>query len=391
MHMFNKITPEGTKDYLFEECRAREAARHALSEVFESYGYAPIATPHLEFFDVFRGETSDWLGEKFYSVTDSRGRLLVMRPDSTLPIARVAATRLQNEALPLRLYYHQSVFRRARVYTGRRDEMMQSGVEFLGAKGMRADLEIISCAVDALQRCEAPRFHLELGHAGIFASLVDSLGIKGEAREALIHAIKTKNVPSLQALLEPYNSHEAQALLALPKLFGGAEVFRKARQLLRAPAACKALKYLQELYENCKALGFGDCVDIDLGLVHGQQYYTGLVFRGYIEGSGKRVLSGGRYDKMLAQFGRPAAAVGFALSLDPLAEALLENGKLSAKSAAEVLVFGAAGQEAEALTRCRELRAQGITCECAPVEALEDAREYAQRRGIARVETLNET
>jgi len=129
-------------------------------------------------------------------------------------------------------------------------------------------------------------------------------------------------------------------------------------------------------------------VDIDLGLVHGQQYYTGLVFRGYIEGSGKRVLSGGRYDKMLAQFGRPAAAVGFALSLDPLAEALLENGKLSAKPAVEVLVFGAAGQEAQALKRCRELRAQGITCECAPFASLNKAQEYAQSKGIARVEVV---
>ena len=388
MRAFSKITPEGTKDYLFEECRARETVRQALSAVFEAYGYAPIATPHMEFFDVFRGQSSDWLSEKFYSLTDSRGRLLVLRPDSTLPIARVAATRLQGQALPLRLYYHQSVFRRARVYTGRRDEMTQSGVEFLGAEGLRADLEIISCAADALTRCEAPRFHLELGHAGIFTCLADGLGMEGEAREALIYAVKTKNVPRLESLLAPCPGHEAQALLALPKLFGGEEVFDKARALLRSPETCRSLEYLYELYQSCKALGLGECVDIDLGLVHGQQYYTGLVFRGYIEGSGKRVLSGGRYDRMLAEFGRPAAAVGFALALDPLAEALLENGRLAPPPSTEVLVFGPAGLEAAALQRCRELRAQGVVCESAAFDSEEQAREYARQKGIEKVEVV---
>jgi len=388
MRAFSKITPEGTKDYLFEECRAREFVRQTLSAVFESYGYAPIATPHMEFFDVFRGQSSEWLSEKFYSLTDSRGRLLVLRPDSTLPIARVAATRLQGEALPLRLYYHQSVFRRSRVYTGRQDEMTQSGVELLGAEGLRADLEILSCAADALTRCEAPRFHLELGHAGIFASLANGIGIEDEAREALIYAVKTKNVPRLQSLLAPYHGHEAQALLALPKLFGGAEVFGKARALLRSPGTREALEYLYGLYQSCTALGLDECVDIDLGLVHGQQYYTGLVFRGYIEGSGKRVLSGGRYDRMLAEFGRPAAAVGFALALDPLAEALLENGRLPPLPAAEVLVFGPAGLEAAALQRCRDLRAQGIACECAASDNEQQAREYARQKGIGRIEII---
>ena len=388
MRAYNKITPEGTKDYLFEECRARDAIRQALTEVFEAYGYAPIATPHMEFFDVFRGDSSDWLGDKLYSLADSRGRLLVLRPDSTLPIARVAATRLQHEALPLRLYYHQSVFRRSRVYAGNRDEMMQSGVEFLGAAGLRADLEIISCAVEALRRCEAPRFHLELGHAGIFSCLADGLAMDAEIRETLVYAVKTKNVPQLQSLLAPYQSHEAQALLALPKLFGGAEVFEKARALFRSAKARKALAYLAALYESCKALGLDECVDIDLGLVHGQQYYTGLVFRGYIEGSGKRVLSGGRYDRMLAEFGRPAPAVGFGLALDPLAEALLESGSLPPLPAAEVLVFGPAGREAAALRRCKELRAQGVACECAVCESEEEARAYARLKNIGRVEII---
>jgi ATP phosphoribosyltransferase regulatory subunit len=389
MKTCSKITPEGTKDFLFEECLARQAAQQALTEVFTAYGYAPIATPHLEFHDVFRRDSARWLDEKLYCVTDSRGRLLVMRPDNTLPIARVVSTRLRAAALPLRLYYHQSVFRRARIYSGVADEYMQSGVELLGAGGLRADLEILSCAVEALQRCGAPRFRIEVGHAGIFKALAEGLSTTDELRGELIEAIKAKNVPRLQALLSPWNSQAAKALLALPRLFGGEEIFQKAAPLFRAAKAARALEELQTLYESCKALGLQDDINVDLGLVHGQQYYTGLVFRGYIEGSGKRVLSGGRYDALLAEFGRPAEAVGFALSLDPLAELLLESGKSLSQPRPETLVFGPAGLEAAALRRCRQLRAEGVACECAPFETEQQAKDYARARGIALVVVMD--
>ncbi|MDR0531349.1 MAG: ATP phosphoribosyltransferase regulatory subunit [Oscillospiraceae bacterium] len=386
MRTYAKITPEGTKDYLFGEVRARAVIRQALTDVFERYGYQPIVTPHLEFHDVFRLPAAEWLSENYYSVTDSRGRLLVMRPDSTLPIARVAATRLLRAALPLRLYYHQSVFRRARVYSGFSDEITQSGVELLGAGGLRADLEVLGCAAEALLGCEAPHFRMELGHAAIFRSLADGLNGAGEElREQLALAIETKNVPRLQELLEPFGgAAEARALLELPMLFGGArEVLARAKKLLREPEAARALQYLAELYEQCEQLGLGDSIDMDLGLVqHGRLYYTGLVFRGYIEGSGKRVLAGGRYDGLMAEFGRPAEAVGFALNLDALAEALLESGRAPQPPQAQTLVFAPAGSEAKALLRCRALRAQGTRCETAMCNTPQEAKDFAAARGM---------
>lgn len=379
MRQYAKITPQGTRDYLFEECHARAEAQRALTEVFERYGYAPVATPHLEFHDVFRRNSADWLANRFYSVTDSRGRLLVLRPDSTLPIARIAATRLQDAPLPLRLYYHQSVFRRTRLYSGNGDETMQSGVEFLGASGLRADLEILCCAAEALTNCGA-HFCIELGHADIFKGLADELGVSGDAREALAACIESKNLPALQELLAPYGDTDTvQALLALPRLFGGGDVLARAKALFKNKQASGALAYLSQLCAALEELGLHECIEIDLGLVHGQQYYTGLVFRGYIEGSGKTVLSGGNYDGLLAEFGRPAAAVGFAIVMDSLAEALLENGQVAdSLPVPDALVFGEAGYEAAALMRAKELRQEGLYCLYSEADTLEAALNFAK-------------
>jgi len=380
MRQYAKITPQGTKDYLFEECYARAQAQKTLTEVFERCGYAPVSTPHLEFHDVFRRASADWLADRLYSASDSRGRMLVLRPDSTLPIARVVATRLKDARLPLRLYYHQSVFRRTRLYSGNGDECMQSGVEFVGADGLRADLEILACAAEALRACGA-KFCIELGHADIFKCLADSLGVDDEMREGLVSCIESKNLPALKDLLEPYgDTVTVKALLELPRLFGGSEVLARAKALFKG-AARKALAYLTELFAALEALGLHEVVDIDLGLVHGQQYYTGLVFRGYMEGSGKTVLSGGRYDALLAEFGRPAAAVGFAIETDALAEALLESGKVEGPPKPEALYFGEDGYEAAALSKAR----QGTGRLYSAARSLEEAVNFAKERGIPRV------
>ena len=111
--------------------------------------------------------------EFMFKVTDNKGRLMVVRPDSTLPIARLTATRLQNELKPLRLFYTQKVYHNYPGLRGRNNEINQSGIELLGASGVRADLEVLSTAVEALSRC-VPDYRIELGHAGFFRALAKS-------------------------------------------------------------------------------------------------------------------------------------------------------------------------------------------------------------------------
>ena len=141
MRNYDLITPEGTKDLLFGECIIRRDIENTLLDLFKSRGYCEMITPGLEFFDVFNLNSQYFPQENLYKLTDSKGRLLVMRPDSTMPIARVVATRLRDAVLPLKLCYNQPVYSTEPALKGRSDEIVQAGIELIGSQLKMADLQ----------------------------------------------------------------------------------------------------------------------------------------------------------------------------------------------------------------------------------------------------------
>jgi len=388
MNRYANRTPEGTRDLLFEECCARRKVERALSELFQSRGFSEVVTPTLEFFDVFNRESAGRLPESLYSLSDSQGRLLVLRADSTLPIARVAATRLRETAYPLRLYYNQSVFRRNPRYAGLDDETFQGGIELIGASGFRADLEVLLTAVDALDVCGAPDFRIEIGHAGFFSALTEQLQADAGTRTELCALIEAKNYGALNDLLDTMEGGGAtDAIRRLPRLFGGEGVLEKAEALSESPKAREAVAELHRIWEGLQSAGLAEKVSIDFGLVHGGNYYTGMLFRGYIDGSGQTVLSGGRYDCLLGEFGKALPAIGFGVEVAALAAALRDE--TLAPRHADVLVFGEVGCELQALLRVKEQNALGLTAENSLAGTREEALAYAKRKGISCVEIID--
>ena len=223
MRTYSKITPEGARDLLFEECRARREAQARLSRVFSLRGYREVITPGLEYFDVFNLPGAAVSQQEMYKCTDNHGRLLVFRPDSTLPIARMAASRLQGQEKPLRFFYSQTIYRNRPDLSGRSDESAQMGIELMGAGGIRADLEVIAAAVAALSAC-VPDFRVEIGHARFFQALADQLPLSLEDKETLRDTIESKNYAALSELLDPLGDlPPARAMAQLPRLFGGEE------------------------------------------------------------------------------------------------------------------------------------------------------------------------
>ena len=389
MNKYSKITPEGTRDLLFEECDARRHVEHQLSAMFKARNYKKVITPTLEFFDVFNRASSGMQPESLYMLTDYTGRMMAMRPDSTLPIARIAATRLQGADYPLRLYYNQRVFKRCPSFSGHSDEKTQSGIELIGASGIRADLEIITTAIDALNSCGARDFRIEIGHAGFFKALSKALKTSDGIRDEIVEHIETKNFAALNDLLDTLAESDATRVLRnLPRLFGGGEVIEQAQSMCKRKNELGPLQYLADLYEKLSQLGLDDKINIDLGLVHRNNYYTGVVFRGFIEGSGLTVLSGGRYDSLLGEFGKPLPATGFGVEIDALANALLNRGELVPKKPADVLVFGEDGYEVQALVRLRELSAENLVCENCTQETLTAAKKYAAKNTIKRLDCV---
>lgn len=307
-------TPEGTQDRLFVQCRELRTAQEKVTQLFQDRGYEEISTPEVEYYDLFLRSGNPVPQESMLKIVDRSGKLMVMRPDCTTPIARVAATKLRTSALPQRLYYNETVFRSGVANRGGSSEIPQCGIELLGASGIEADVEAVTLAVEALKTLCPNGFHIELGHAGLFRALADRLEMPKPQVEEMRKLIEGKHFAALEEFLKPYAGRSAYALLSrLSQLFGGEEVLGMAESLV---GLLPELSYLRKLYEALWRAGCGEYIRFDLGLVHQIDYYTGVVFRGYARGVGTSVLSGGRYDNLLGAFGRPAPAIGFAVDMD---------------------------------------------------------------------------
>lgn len=390
MKKYDLITPEGTKDYLFEECEIRRETEHNIHEIFRSKGYTQLMTPGLEFYDVFHTKAEYFPQESLYKLTDSKGRLLVLRPDSTIPIARVVSTRLKDAVLPLRLFYNQSVYRFEPTLKGRSDETIQAGIELIGSYSHMADLELIATAIEVLSTCSDGNFSLEIGDAGVFKELMQELHATPEQAENIRYLIETKNYPALNDLLDAMgNDKITVALKQLPSLFGGEEVFEKASKLYSNARIDEILEDLKRTYEEISnVIGTGHLM-VDLGMVHKQDYYTGVIIRGYLEGYGEEVLSGGRYNKLLADFGYDVPAIGFAVNVDAVSKILLKNTQRT-RPRPDALVFAEPGYEVKAIAVSAKLRKEGKIVEHALHDDLESVRAYAKENGIQALVIVNE-
>jgi len=328
MTIYDKITPEGTRDLLFEQCDVQNGITGALRKLFEEEGYREVKTPGFEFYDAFASKTDYYPQEGLYTLPDSRGRLITVRPDSTIPIARMTASKLRGHSLPIKLYYLQDVFRRQPEHSGKNAETLQMGMELIGAAGFEADIEALGIAARALQNAAPDKFRIEIGHMGVYNQLMSGLDMEPEDKILIHRYIAAKNYSALNDILDSLSdSRSATILSRLPGLFGGAEVLAEARALMgdADPALNNILQDLEKLFQALSRDNPFGKVIIDFGLVNQADYYSSLVFRGYIEGSGVPVLSGGRYDDLLSDFGENIPAVGFALNIDQLTNARLRS------------------------------------------------------------------
>lgn len=321
MNRYQISTPEGTRDLLFAPARRLRAVEQRVRQSLEDRGYSEVITPAIEYYDVFAQANPAVGQENMLKIVDRAGRICVARPDNTTPIARIAATRLEGAELPVRLYYSQKVFRSIAEGHGHKSEFLQVGAELIGSDGLEADLDILTAAFSALEQAEAGSFRIELGHAEIYKALIEALGVDEQTAEDIRRLIENKSFAALGDALAPYQGSAAyQALCAMPQLFGGVEVLDQVEHMTGNMRVLAAVAYLRRVYTALEQVGFGESVIIDLGLVHEMDYYTGIMFRGYLGGAGAAILAGGRYNALCAKFGRDLPAAGFGIDVERIAE-----------------------------------------------------------------------
>ncbi|HOC33618.1 MAG TPA: ATP phosphoribosyltransferase regulatory subunit, partial [Ruminococcus flavefaciens] len=180
------------------------------------------------------------------------------------------------------------------------------------------------------------------------------------------------------------------ALKKLPALFGGIEVFDKAEELMPDDNIKRLLEELKDIYNDISEICGGEAsITVDLGLVNKTDYYTGLIIKGYLQGHGEEVLSGGRYDKLISEFGYDVPAIGFAVNVNGIEKAIMKNGVFPAEKQIDAIVYAEEGCEVAALKAAQELREQGLVVENALFDDLDSVREYAREKKIARVVVID--
>jgi ATP phosphoribosyltransferase regulatory subunit len=332
--------PPGVQCFVGDEARRRRRIEDTVLAVFEGWDYEEIIPPLFDYADVFTGEA---LASKTYSFVGRDGSVLALRPDFTSLLAKIAAGRLHDRPAPIRLYYSGEVVRYEPPRAGRQSELHQMGLEHLGGEPRAADAEVLTIAAESLERLGVEGFVLTLGHVGVFTGLLEGSGIEDAALGELRERVEAKDAQGVRALLEAVDLRpEAKAALEkLTTLAGGPGVLEEAAAVVGGSGtAARAVGELRAVSEAVTAAGLGDRIAFDLGEVRGLDYYTGLVFRVFTPGLGFEVGGGGRYDTLLARFGRPLPAVGFMLGLDRVALLLARQGEEEARAPEAEAVSG---------------------------------------------------
>jgi ATP phosphoribosyltransferase regulatory subunit len=314
--MIDRI-PSGTRDVLPDEMRELRAMTDRIRGVFDRAGFGEVYTPALEYEGTF--SRANITGARpAYRVFDEHGSVLVLRPDMTVPIARLVATRYAQADPPLRFCYVAHAYRGVRPQRGQSREFLQAGVELIGSPGARGTAEVLGVLCAALDAAGLQNYRIGLGDASLYPSLLDAFGVASDRQELILAELADGDFVGVDHEVRALGLAEGDAdlLLRLARSRGGPEVLEGLSGALH-----EALGGMREVHELL-APAVAERIIFDLGLVRSLGYYTDAVFQVYDPAYGVPIGSGGRYDELLGSFGRPLPAVGFALNVERLHVAL---------------------------------------------------------------------
>ncbi len=320
--MFEK--PLGMRDTLPFFYNQKSKARKSLTETILSFGYSFMDTPIMEYHDTV-GKVSATLDQQLFKLLDQQGHTLVLRPDMTAPIARVAASQLKNTEFPLRLAYDGPVFRAQQTEGGKPAQFEQVGTELIGDHSSYGDAEVIALLVESLKQTGLEDFVITVGHIGyVKAFFSDLLGDDEDTTETLLNYLYRKNYVGYKEAVKALSvtAEKKNVLLQLLSLKGGGEIFESSRSLARNQLCMQAVNELKQLYRLLEQYKVAEYIHFDLNLISHMDYYTGILFEGYAPHLGAMLCNGGRYDTLLPSFQLNASATGFAIHLERLVEAL---------------------------------------------------------------------
>ncbi len=325
---------KGFQDILPEDMERRRSCEYQLTEVFRKWGYQEIDTPTLEYYDILTKGIGQELKNRMFKLLDADGDIIVLRPDMTTPIARIAATKLRRDGEDFyKFYYLSHVFRKENNDTEDQQEFHQAGIELLGLDNRLADAEVIAVAIQALLNAGLKKFYIDIGSARFFNSVMDQLPLMPEHKKVLRKTIMNKDFVLLEKLLIRYQLSEQNqnVILQLPHWRGDESVIEDAEKTFgkNNEIARTSLREIKDIYQYLKAYGFEKYILIDLGIIRNFDYYTGIVFEGYTGYMGSAICGGGRYDHLCQKFGKDIPSTGVAIGIERLLRVLAQENRIN--------------------------------------------------------------
>lgn len=384
-------TPEGVRDIYGAEYASKLYIQDLFHQELRSFGYQDIQTPTFEFFDVFGREIGTTPSKELYKFFDKEGNTLVLRPDFTPSIARSAAKYFMDETIPLRFCYSGNNYINTSNLQGKLKETTQMGAELIGDASAEADAEMIALLIKSLLNVGLKEFQVSAGQVDYFKGLCSHANLDEDTELALREFISNRNGFGAEELLlnKGVPSEDSKALLRVGDLFGSYEILTEALNNANNEHSVLAVERLQNIYEVLKAYGVEQYVSFDLAMISKYHYYTGVIFNAYTYQSGSAIAKGGRYDNLLARFGKPSPATGFVVIIDDLMNAMTrqkicpspENGNL-------LLVYNCPLERA--IDEASKYRAQGFSTVLMHQDKTRaDYEQFAQNNNFAQIKFLD--
>ncbi|HYF84035.1 MAG TPA: ATP phosphoribosyltransferase regulatory subunit [Clostridia bacterium] len=375
--------PQGMRDILTDESSKRTILQERLLHYMQSCGFCRIETPLFEYYELFSGDISPVDDESIIKTIDSDGKVVVLRPDMTIPTVRVVATKLKGQQKPLKLFYVGNVYRADKKNRGTGREFCQVGAEIYGCSGKWLDLEIIGMAKESFREASVTNYKIDIGHVGIIKGIFEELAIAEEKKVYIIDLIGKKNLVELEKEVSTLSisSRHKEIICKLPRFFGRPEdIFKSIDEIIINDTVRESADHLFEVCEKSREMGLEANLIIDVGMTGNMKYYTGLIFKAYAQGTGDVVISGGRYDDLLGKLGLNTTAAGFAIYVDSMIEAAaVENMKQQREH--KILAIFSDNSFIEALRYSESRRKDGITVNLINCLDISDPEQYCRQYG----------
>src|SRR5690625_2603480 len=340
-----------------EQIHFRQQLINKFKQRFSTYGYHEIYTPTFEAYDLYANMNGTVNQHEMIKTIDNTGEVLVLRPDITIPITKLISKSNQELREDLRYFYIQNVFRQTQEAKDYR-ENTQAGVEYFGNTTPEADAEIIALAIHLMKDIELEHFKIELGHAAFFQQLVNDMNLSKDDFLSLQQSIQAKNITDIEEILAniTVSNDLKEIITSLPFLYGDPEHVMELAKLLPLTQALRdTLQNIRQIYDVLYSYGVAQHIVLDLSLINHMDYYSDMIFQGYIEKIGKPILMGGRYNTLANQFDATIPAIGFAFDIDLLLD-VLNQSAIVEKNPLDVVLLYDKKAEKNALMNATKLR-----------------------------------